>query len=98
MSKPPLVWPSKGPDEIVERFVDFAPALAEGQLIDVVTWTFPVGIVQVANSASIVDAKAVVFISGGTDGVAYDIGCHITTKGTLVEEQTARIRQLVKNR
>jgi hypothetical protein len=55
-----------------------------------VTWTVPAGITSVSTSAT--TTIATIFVSGGTVGQDYDIGCRITTVGGRIDERTIRLK------
>lgn len=74
---PPQVSP-KDPAE-VELFVfDWTDALA-GDTIATSDWTVPAGITEDATADD--DTTTRITLSGGTDGLAYEVSCSITTAG-----------------
>src|SRR5512139_1881613 len=62
--------------------------ILQGATIDTVTWTVPTGITEVThnqNATTIhgvsygINTVATIWLSGGTDGVDYELNCRITT-------------------
>lgn len=81
-------WPYKDPDEVLDYEFDWSARLAD-DTISAVTWTVPAGLTK--DSQSVTGAVAVVWLSGGTDGEAYDIGCRVETAGGRTYDETIRL-------
>lgn len=80
-------WPAKDPDDVLDYPIDWSDVLAlDEDTISTVTWTFPAGITKVSQTED--DTVAVAWISGGTDGVRYSIGCRIQTAGGRIYDRT----------
>lgn len=80
----------KDPQDVLDYPVDWADVLAlDGDTIQGVVWTFPAGLSK--QSEAINGTRSVVWISGGTDGEAYEIGCRMTTGGGRIYDRTFSI-------
>ena len=73
----------------------------QGATIATVTWTVPTGITASSNNtlAATIDGTsypvntvATVWLTGGTAGVMYDLGCKITTSDSRTLEHTLSVR------
>ncbi len=82
----------KQPGESRRYDIDFAPLLATSDAIDAVTSVTgsPSGLT--IGGAAISSPKIQVRISGGTDGVLYQITAKVTTTGGDALETEARLR------
>lgn len=78
-------WPFKDPDELLDYEIDWSARLGS-DTISAVAWTVPSGIVKEDESAT--TGVAVIWVSGGTDGTNYNIGCRVTTTGGRVFDET----------
>ena len=78
-------WPFKDPDEVLDFEVDWTARL-DGDTISVVTWTVPVGLTKTAQNLA--DPIAIVWLSGGTAGQTYEIGCRVQTTGGRTYDET----------
>lgn len=88
----------KDPNEVKDYAIDWAPELANGEVIATQAWTLISG---ADNALVIVDgeqhdnSKSFVWLSGGTSGVDYELLCHMTTSSTPYPrelETTGRIK------
>lgn len=70
--------------------------LAAGETITVSTWAVPAGITQTTPAPSQADGKTTIWITGGTDGVDYDLINHVTTSAGRQYDRTLTIK--VRNR
>lgn len=88
MSTPALRWSAKDPADVLDYAVDWAKVLAElgGDTIATTTWTVPAGLIGGAEDAS--GEVRTKFISGGTAGTSYAVGCRITTAGGRTIDRT----------
>jgi hypothetical protein len=84
-----LSWPNKDPDEVLDYSLNWSARL-DGDTIDSVVWSFPAGITK--DSQALAGALASVFISGGTDGVAYLIGCRVVTAGGRTMDESVKLK------
>lgn len=85
-----LAWPPKDPDDVLDYSIDWTPVLeVDGDTLAGATWDVPDGLTK--DSDAIAGAKAVVWISGGEDGVRYEIGCKITTGGGRTYDRTVEL-------
>ena len=73
----PLAWDNKDPAEVLDYAVDLSKVLESGETIVSVTWDVPAGLVKGAEG--IVGKAAVVWLSGGTAGTTYPVGCRVVT-------------------
>jgi hypothetical protein len=78
-------WPFKDPDEVLDYEVDWSDRLGS-DTIDSVTWTMPSGIVK--DDQDVSGDIAVIWISGGTAGESYNIGCRVVTTGGRTYDET----------
>lgn len=78
-------WPFKDPDELLDYEVNWAARLGT-DTISSVTWTVPSGIVKESEAAS--GAVVAIWLSGGTDGQTYNIGCRVVTSGGRTFDET----------
>lgn len=83
----------KDPDAKLPFSVDWSDWLTgEGDTAASVTWIVPAGLVQESSPApSLVNGKATVWLSGGTDLVDYSVTCRLTTTGGRIDDRTMRI-------
>jgi hypothetical protein len=82
-------WPNKDPNEVLDYAIDWSQRLA-GDIIDTSTFTVPTGIVM--NSQSKTNTMTTVWLSGGSEGVTYDILNRIVTNGGRTMDQTVELR------
>lgn len=83
----------KDPDAKLPWTVDWSDWLAEeGDTGASATWIVPAGLVQESSPApSLVNGKATVWLSGGTDGADYSVTCRLTTTAGRIDDRTLRI-------
>jgi hypothetical protein len=79
----------KDPDATLDFNIDWSDWL-NGDYIMIVTWTVPTGLTKISQSRT--DTVATVWLSGGTLGVEYDVGCMITTSEGRRDERTISIK------
>lgn len=85
-----ISWPAKDPDDVLDYSIDFSAILeADVDTIASVVWTFPAGLTKDSQGEDA--GVAVVWISGGTAGTRYEIGCRLTTVGGRVYDRTAEL-------
>lgn len=90
MAYPLAIW-TKDPASTLDYSVDWdADDWLGTDTIATVTWTVPSGVASVSTSAT--TTVATIFLSGGTVGQDYDIGCLITTAGGRTDERTIRLQ------
>lgn len=79
---------NKDPDAILDYGFDWTYWLGTDTIVSVL-WTVPTGLTLTTqtNSATV----ATVWLSGGTAGTTYDVGCRITTAAGRVDERTMRV-------
>jgi hypothetical protein len=80
---------TKDPDALLDYTVNWASLLGNDTIASV-AWVVPAGITQA--SAANTTTTATIWLSGGTDGVDYDVTCRVTTSGGRVDDRTIRIR------
>lgn len=83
----------KDPDAKLPFAVDWSAWLTtEGDTATSATWTVPAGLVQESSPApTLVNGKATVWLSGGTDGQNYTVTCHLTTTGGRTDDRSFRV-------
>ena len=79
-------WPYKDPDEILDFEVDWTSRIGASDTIASVTWTVPGGIAK--TSQNLAGKVAAVWLSGGTDGQSYNVGCRVVTTGGRTYDET----------
>jgi hypothetical protein len=82
-------WPNKDPNEVLDYAIDWSQRLA-GDIISISTFTVPTGIVM--NSQSHTNTMATIWLSGGSEGVTYDILNRVVTNGGRTMDQTVELR------
>lgn len=83
-----LIWPKKGPDEIKDYSIDWAPKLA-GDIISSSTWTVPTGVTKLSDTFS--TTLTTIWLSGGSVGYSYSFLNVIITSGGRTYEQTVTL-------
>lgn len=78
-------WPFKDPDEVLDFEVDWDARLG-ADTISTVTWTMPTGLTL--DSQSVNGDVAIAWISGGTTGQSYNVGCRVVTTGGRTYDET----------
>ena len=79
----------KDPDATLDFEVDWSDWLATGETISSVAWDVPAGITHSTDSKS--TTAATIWLSSGTAGNTYNVGCQITTSSTRTPERTIQI-------
>lgn len=79
-------WPFKDPDEVLDFEVDWTSRIGASDTISEVTWTMPSGLTK--TSQSVAGKVAIVWISGGTAGNSYNVGCRVVTNGGRTYDET----------
>jgi hypothetical protein len=83
-----ITWPFKDPNEVLDYEIDWAARIGDDP-ISTVTWTVPGGITQASNALS--GTVTTIWLSGGTAGTSYDVGCRVVTTGGRTHDETATI-------
>jgi ribosomal protein S28E/S33 len=78
-------WPFKDPDELLDYEVNWAARLGT-DTISSVAWTVPDGIVKEDEAAT--GAVVSIWLSGGTEGQSYNVGCRVLTTGGRTYDET----------
>lgn len=84
----------KDPNSRLPFTVDWTQWLAaEEDEASSAEWIVPIGLTKEDFPAPIVvDGKATVWLSGGTDGRTYEVVCRLTTVGGRIDDRTLQIR------
>ena len=82
----------KDPDSVLDYIVDWSKWLPSGDTSAAVAWDVPTGIVESTEGRSNTVSSATIWLSSGTVGNTYDIGCRITTASTRIAERTMRVK------
>ena len=84
----------KDPDETLDSSINWAYALASGETVASAAWDVPTGLTQ-PRAPTLVTPLTTVWLSGGTDGVSYIVGCLMTTSAGRVFDRsfTLKVRQ-----
>lgn len=84
---------TKDPDATLDFAIDWSANLVAGDTIIGATWTVPAGLTQPSTPvASVVGAKAIVWLAGGTVGQVHSVGCRIVTAQGRIDERAIIIR------
>ena len=90
MADNPISTHEKDPDAVLDYMIDWGSEwLASGDEIDTSTWTVPSGITKDKDSKT--KTTATIWVSGGTDGVTYDLVNHIVTTDGREDDRTITI-------
>ena len=79
---------TKDPNETLDYVVTWSDFLG-ADTIATVTWDVPTGLTNVTTSNT--TTTATIFISGGTHGQEYIVGCKITTAGSRTAERSFKL-------
>lgn len=79
----------KDPASVLDYGIDWSDWLASGEIISTSTWTVPTGITKDSDSKG--DESTIVWLSGGTAGMAYEITNKITTSDSRTVERTIEV-------
>jgi len=77
---------TKDPQAVLDYRFDWAQWLAAGETITAHTVTVPAGLAKDSDSAT--STAVTVWLSGGTAGVDYAVGCRVTTSQGRTDERT----------
>ncbi len=80
----------QGPSDKLNYTVDWSEWLTSPDTIASVVWTVPNGITSSGPANTTTQASIV--LTGGTQGVSYDVVCQITTAAGLVSSRTLTIQ------
>lgn len=83
-----ISWPFKDPNEVLDYEIDWSARIG-GDAISSVTWTVPSGITKDRDAVS--GDIAAIWLSGGTAGTSYDIGCRVVTTGGRTYDETVTL-------
>lgn len=84
-------WAAKDPNEVVDRFISWAPALEEGETVLTSDFILVSGTV-VIDSDTLATPVATAWLSGGTSGETCVLTNRVTTSGGRTYDQSVRIR------
>jgi hypothetical protein len=85
---PPLDWPFKDPDEVLDYEIDWSDRL-DGDTISSSDWEIEAGITEGSTSNTTTVTK--IWLSGGTIGEKYVLTNRIVTAGGRTMDQSTRI-------
>ena len=89
-------WPDKDPDAIKDYAVDWSSRLQDGEAITASTWTpnDPALVVESAGlrAPTVAGGVCTCWLSGGVDGIAYQVVNHIETSRGMVDDKTMQLR------
>lgn len=87
-----LIWPNKDPQEVLDYTIKWEPRL-DGDTIDMVSFTVSEGDVIIDSYGTAnANKDAVVWLSGGTNGIVCTVLCRINTVGGRTMDQSVRIK------
>tara|TARA_Y100000310_G_scaffold324866_1_gene387325 strand:- start:14413 stop:14682 length:270 start_codon:yes stop_codon:yes gene_type:complete len=82
-------WPDKDPDDVLDYSIDWEAAL-NGDVLTTSNWSIsPSGLT--VDASSINGDKTIVWLSGGDEGVSYNVTNSITTAGGRSIDRTVSI-------
>lgn len=81
-----LKWTIKDPNEVLDFEIDWTARIGTADPIETVTWTIPSGITKTAQTFE--GLVTAVWLSGGTTGASYSVGCLVETEGGRIFDQT----------
>lgn len=85
-----LRWPNKDPDDVIDYAIDWTAHLDSGDTIQSATWSVaPAGLTL--GTATVVGAKASVWLQGGTAGQDYVVTCRVVTAGARQMDRSAKV-------
>ena len=79
----------KDPDDVLDYVFDWSDWLETGETLTIAAWDVPTGLSN--DDDNIGTTTATVWLSGGTAGETYTIGCTVTTSTGRVCERSCRI-------
>lgn len=93
-------WPVKDPDEVLDYTIDWQgttnPVLGTSETIITSTWTVPSGITKDSDSKT--NTTTTIVLSGGTDGVQYEIANKIVTDNSPARTYERTVSLQVRER
>jgi hypothetical protein len=81
---------TKDPDAILDYGFNWTNWLADGEKLFSSAWTVPTGITKETESHT--DYASMVWLSGGTAGVTYEVINHIVTDSGREDDRTIKIK------
>jgi hypothetical protein len=82
---------TKDPDATLDYGFDWSQWLNDGEIITEYTiTTSPCGIVDIYNTSTTA-GSVIVWLSSGSVGTRYSVGCLIETSGSRIDERTIKI-------
>lgn len=86
-------FPPKDPAAVLDYLVDWSAWLAQGETITNADVTVPDGLTLNPGGKQTTrdDGKVSFWLAGGVDGMAYAVGCRITTSAGRTDERTFRL-------
>ena len=91
MADNPIATFGKDPNAVLDYVIDWGDEWLEaGDEISTSTWTVPTGITKDSDTKT--TTTTTIWLSGGTDGVSYDIVNRIVTTGGRTDDRTITIK------
>ena len=93
-------FPRKDPDAVLDYKFDWKALtngngdsdwLASGETISTFTVAVDTGITKDSAAKADTNTSIVIWLSGGTDEVDYEVACEIVTSASRTDERTARV-------
>ena len=93
-------FPIKDPDATLDYKFDWKAEtngngdsdwLASGETISTYTVTVDAGLTKDSDAKADTDTSVVIWLSGGTAGVDYEIACKIVTSASRTDERTGKV-------
>lgn len=85
-------WGKKDPDEVITYGIEYSGALADGDSLSSVVFTFLNAAGCTKSAEAVVGTKAQVRISGGTADQTMSIQCRVTTATGEILEDNAKLK------
>jgi hypothetical protein len=91
MADNPIATFEKDPNAVLDYVIDWGDEWLEaGDEISTSAWTIPTGITKDSDTKT--TTTTTIWLSGGTDGVSYDIVNRIVTTGGRTDDRTITIK------
>jgi len=84
-----LVWPPKGPDEVLDYSIDWSNRLDEGDSVTSATWTY--AFTGIVTGQSFTGTTTTVWLENGELDKTYVLSCEVETTNSRTMQQTVNI-------
>lgn len=87
----------KDPQEVKDYSINWAPELAAGETIVAQVWSLVAGTdgaLTIVDQSMFTNTQAIVWVSGGTADIDYELLCHITTSSAPYARELEKTMRL----